>query len=559
MVFLFLFIGAWGVALLGWGVIFQRLLGVSLEGWPHADRMALGVLLGHIPVIGMGYLVHLALPLSGWPSALVFGVGWAIFLGRLPRSRPTWKTILLFAGVLAGVSLFCARPMVHGDTGGYHAQAILWLTEEPMIRGLANLMAVFGYNSSWWILAAWMSWPFGAPVGAISVSGPLLVATGVLLCGACLRIFRREAEAADWFWLPAFYLWLRQLVGLNTPSPTTDIPANLLVLVSLWLIVRGGRPNPFINRPEGRLFLALAFLAATAKLSASPLLAAGLLWLAVSWAVLFLGRQPGSASTVGFQVLHLLPLGVCGLAFLYHGWLLSGYPIFLTHLGESLAPPWQMPAWMVDFTLKRARNWAFTYGASAEAIQSTPAWKLWLYGQSGLTNLLIAGAAAGCAALGGLFLLKRWDLLQAGIRMVWLPASIAFLGLAWNLSQVPSLRFSSGFAFALLGCGFAIIGPHLPAFLSRISLVVWCLLCAVALSKLAMGRPLSLLKPAPPPPPVDPVEHPTKQGFVIRVSTFPWFAPKPAVVELEYDENLIVFRSPDGKILEMHSGRKKSY
>ena len=586
MLFLFLFITCWGLGLLGWGAALQRVLGALPESLRGADRMAFLILLGHVPVVTMGFLCHLAAPLAGWPGPLVLGTGLGFCLGsrlclqgdglfgdgRTTRrsslqggglfddGRTTRRSSLqggvLFGGVAFFVSLFAARLMVHGDTGGYHAQAIMWMAEEPVIRGLANVTSVFSYNTSWWMLAGLMSWPWGAPLGAVSVSGPVLVATGVLLWGALLRVLRREADGADWFWLPALYLWLRQVVGLNTPSPTTDIPANLVVLSAIWFVVRFGRAEGFlfITTAGGRSFLALALLAATAKLSASPLLACGLVWLVGGGLVLLLKNSRNAIPVFG-HALRLMPLALCGVAYLFHGWLLSGYPLFPSTLGGAFPAPWQLPAWLPDFTVERARSWAFTYGASAEIVRTTPTWKLWLYGQSALTNLLVAGSAAAGAVLGAGVLMKTRTNLWPGIRSLGIPAGLSLLGLAWNLSQVPSLRFSAGFAFGILGCAFVLVGPHLPVRPARAVVAVWCLLSFLALSKLAFARPVSFLRPPAPPVPEAVVERFTREGDRIRVSPFPWFAPKPAIVEFEFDENLKILRSPKGKILEIHSGR----
>ncbi len=558
MFFLLLFLTAWLVALFGWGVVFERLLGLSPSPWPPEDRTAFRILLGHVPVVTFGYLVHLVTPLAGWPGMFVLAFGWAVTLSLVRRVRPDGRTFALFALVTIFVSAFCARLMIHGDSGGYHTQAILWMAEEPVIRGLANLTSVFGYNTPWWMLAGLMSWPTGVPHGATCVSAPIMVATGVLLLAAVLRLLRKEGSLADWFWIPAIYLWLRQVVGVNTPSPTTDVPANLLILAALWLVVRSGRQSPLtlINAPEGRWFLALALLAATIKLSASPLLAAGLVWLAVAWLGLLVQKTPASLSLIGRSFLCLLPLAVCGLAFLYHGWLLSGYPLFPSTLGGTITAPWQVPAWLADHTVERTREWAITFGASAEQMRSTPAWKIWLEGQNGVTNVAIALVAGISTCVGAIFLLRDRAHLAPRLRILWLPALIALLGFAWNFSQVPALRFASGFVFALLGCGFALVGPQLPALLARGSVVGWTLLCAAALSKLALSRPISFVTPPAPQPPDNPTERVTKEGYVVRISGYSWFAPKPAMVSYEFDENLTVLRSPDGKqILEFRGAK----
>lgn len=555
---LFLLLSLWSVALFGWGSLFERLLGQLPAPWNGEERTAFRIVLGHLPVVAMGYLVHLVVPLEGLPGLFMVIVGCAAAAREFFRSPPTTLTLCLFGSVTLLVSAFCARVMIHGDSGGYHTQAILWMAEEPVVRGLANLTSVFGYNTSWWILAALMSWPAGIPHGAAFVSGPVMIAAGMLIVGAILRLLRRDNSLADWFWVPALYLWLRQVVGVNTPSPTTDVPANLIIIAAVGLIARCGQISPIklINSPAGRWFLALALLAATAKLSASPLLAAGLVWIGLTWIALISRRTSVSLAELKESFVRLLPLGFCGTVFLYHGWLLSGFPLFPSTLGNWMAAPWQLPVWLAEHTVERTRDWAFTFGASSEQLRTLPAWKVWMDGQSGLTNLVIAAVAAGGAIAGSILILRDRARILPALRVLWLPGTIALTGFIWNFSQVPALRFASGFVFCLLGCGFALVGPQLTPFATRATVMSWGILCVAALSKLALSRPIYLasLPPSPLPDPI--TERITKEGFFIRISAYSWFAPKPAIVSYEFDENLKVIREPSGRIAEFRGGKR---
>ena len=162
MLSILIFVLLWSASLAGWGSWVLNSCGQ--RGKPDAlsgsEYWSLAVLLGHLPVLLFGYTMHLWLPLGGGLAAL-FLLGGVLLLrwtGLPSLSHPALVVTLV---LLATVSVFASRPIIHGDSGGYHAQAIMWMSEEPVVRGLVNLHSTFGYNSSWWILSALMSWPFG--------------------------------------------------------------------------------------------------------------------------------------------------------------------------------------------------------------------------------------------------------------------------------------------------------------------------------------------------------------------------------------------------------------
>jgi len=550
MLSILLFTIVWSASLAGWGGWVLRFRGH--QGQPCAlsasEFWSVAVLLGHLPVLLLGYTAHLWLPLGGVIAGLFLLGGilllrWARFP---PLSPPALLGIFL---LLAAVSVFASRPSVHGDSGGYHAQAIVWMAQEPVVRGLINLHSTFGYNSAWWILSALMSWPFGEALGSVVVSAPLLTAVGCLILAALRRLWCGTASPPDWFWVPAFYLWLRQMTGVNTPSPSNDIPANLLVLTGVWVIVRAVPVQGWrsIAGPDGLVFLCLALIAATAKLSAAPLLLFGLVWLMVFLVVeiFVLRRIPLDVPITGF----LLPL-LFGLSFLWHGWLLSGYPLFPSSLGPWWDVPWQAPADLPAQNFDRARQWAFTFGADSTAIASQPAWRIWLMGQHGATNMVIAAVCAAALLVTAFLVLLR-PAARLRFRSYLPPALSAALGMVWNLASAPALRFASGFAFALFGSIAAAVGPALPLRWTRLVVATWCMVSLAALAQLATDRPVSWIHPAPPPSVEGGRMATTREGYIIHLTDQSWFAPKPAIPDFEFNPDLKTIRDAQtGRVVE---------
>jgi hypothetical protein len=552
MLFILLFITVWSASLAGWGGGVLKFSGPrgSWKTLTATEYWALAVLLGHLPVLLFGYTTHLWLPLGGGLIGL-FILGGIPLLRRaqLPSlSHPALLGVIL---LLTIVSVFASRPIAHGDSAGYHLQAVMWMAQEPVVRGLVNLHSTFGYNSSWWILSALMSWPFGEALGAVVVSGPLLTAVGCLIFAAMRRLWCGAASPSDWFWVPAFYLWLRQLAGANTPSPSNDIPANLLVLAGVWIIVRAAPVQGWrlIAGPEGFVFLCLALIAATAKLSAAPLLLFGLTWLIIFLMIeVFAQRRiPRDVKVSGF----LLPL-LFGFSFLWHGWLLSGYPLFPSSISPCWEAPWKAPADLPAQNFDRARQWAFTFGADSAELSSQPAWKIWLMGQHGATNMVIALACAA-ALLGAAFFVLLRPAARLRLRSYLPPALCSALGMSWNLASAPALRFASGFAFALFGSVAAAVGPALPPRWTRFVLAAWCVVSLAALVQLATGRQVSWIHPAPTPQGDEGTIASTREGYAIHLAPRwdSWFAPKPSIPAFEFNPDLKTIRDPKtGRIIE---------
>mgnify|MGYP006928171981 CR=1 FL=1 len=534
----------WIFALAGWGAL---VVPAGSMGSRKGETFAVRVGVGHAPVLLLAVVMHFFFPLAGWPTVGILLVGGLLGL----RTRPSLRTVIFVVGVAAVVAFFASRATVHGDSGTYHVQAVAWMAEAPLVRGLANLFSCFGYNSSWWMLAGLMSWPFGVEVACSLVSIPLLTCSGVLIGGAAVRSARGVGTAGDWFLVPCAYFWLRQTMGVNNPAPATDIPANLFIILCLWAAASLGAES----RQRYGIPLVLAALAATVKASALILVLILSLIFTLQVLAQIFANWRRHAGRWTFPVGHSVPIllaTILVVAWMGHGVMTSGYPAWPSRVGAFWHPAWRVPGEVLDASYERARAWAFTYGADTVSRATQPAWKLWLDGQSGRTNLFIV-AVAGVAALVALvFLLRTRRLRFASAFTYWVPGTTALVGLVWNLANVPALRFASGYAFSLLGCLSAVIGPALPKRLAQFVVPIWILLCVVSLHRLVAGRPSHLLT-VPPLPVITHEEKLTRQGEIIYFpgeKDLSWLGPRPSTPE--FNPELIIVRDPSsGRIREM--------
>ncbi len=164
-----------------------------------------------------------------------------------------------------------AAPPSAFDTGLYHAQAIRWIEEYPVIPGLGNLHGRLAFNSAWFPANALFGFSF-LKLQPFHVLNGLFLLLIIFICLEGLsKIIAGPYRGSDILRaaiaLSALFVFKDQL-----SSPTPDIPAALLVCLIFiyYLQLReqaGGSPDP-----AGSIILCLlAAWAITIKLSTLPL------------------------------------------------------------------------------------------------------------------------------------------------------------------------------------------------------------------------------------------------------------------------------------------------
>ncbi|RJR41956.1 MAG: hypothetical protein C4567_08350 [Deltaproteobacteria bacterium] len=216
------------------------------------------------------------------------------------------------------ILLKSAAPPSSFDTGLYHAQAIRWIEEYPVIPGLGNLHSRLAFNSAWFPANALFGFPFlqFGPVHALN--GFLMSVMLVVSLKGLDRIIRGPYFFSDILRaaliLPALFVFKDQL-----SSPAPDLPAALLtcLVFIFWFQFRESGDAP----PHCVFALAivlLATLAITIKLSALPL---ALLMLALTCREIARKRRANILIAAGLVLFLALPF------FLRNIWL-SGYLLY---------------------------------------------------------------------------------------------------------------------------------------------------------------------------------------------------------------------------------------
>jgi hypothetical protein len=294
-------------------------------------------------------------------------------------------------------------------------------------------------------------------------------------------------SAADpaWLLLVMVLAPLADIVNTQVASPVADVAvAATQGLLALWLA------TACVRRPsaaEATWMSGLAVLAATLKLAAAfaPLV----VFVLCGWTLLRERARPTQA---------LLWCGVPGVAWLVHGYVLSGYPIYPFPIG-SLPVDWRVPH-------EIAR--AYQAVSSAQYHQGTwfdpsgtpmPDWPLHWLANHWLDNktfvLPVAGLVLG--ALGLLAARLRRRALPAAERyLAWASAAVAI----WFVAA-PEVRFAQVFCW-LAGFGsWAWLWPD-----DRVGRRSWAVGVLVLVAGMGWPphRPIARWEASLPPPPVSP-------------------------------------------------------
>lgn len=178
---------------------------------------------------------------------------------------PVFSIILsVFIVIAFSVSLY--TPMMHRDAGLYHIQAIKWITEYPVIPGLANLHVRFGFNNNIFTFFAATTWEtvLGQPIYCLNF---IFVAVFIfyLFTRINISIDQRKYMHAVGHIIILIFIYDFCFKWLSTTSP------DILALVGFVYIFL--RANCIENNNDiGKLVIIFSLYLITVKLSVLPVL-----------------------------------------------------------------------------------------------------------------------------------------------------------------------------------------------------------------------------------------------------------------------------------------------
>ena len=200
--------------------------------------------------------------------ALIFGLKDELLkdFSNIVRRLSDTKDLWLYLGVFLLMAYGTSHGLMHYDTDLYHAQAIRWIEEYGVVRGLGNLHLRLGYNSASFALSALFSMSF--------LGKSLHVMAGyfaLLLAWQCVDIInairRRHPVLSDFVRVIAIYYLFTIYDEMVSPASDYFMTTLTLSIVIHWLDLYAMHERSFL--PHALLSITALF-DATIKLSAAP-------------------------------------------------------------------------------------------------------------------------------------------------------------------------------------------------------------------------------------------------------------------------------------------------
>ena len=274
------------------------------------------------------------------------------------RRKPIIEWILLFIGILL-FSYASSRGYMAYDTSLYHAQAIRWIEEYGVVKGLALFHFRLGYNSAAFALSALFSFSWTGLQPMHCMAGYFLL----LLFTPCIKLYEivrfRKLRFSDFIRIGIFYYIT--LVLFEVVAPASDFFATSMVFFLVYRYATLTEEDTGINislesdknesNPESHvpyaLLSVLALYAITLKFSA------GLMVLIVIKPLITLIKEKKWLQIIGFISLGLIVL----LPTLIRGYLISGWPLYPSTMLGFLHPDWQVPAELAARDAAEIKYW----------------------------------------------------------------------------------------------------------------------------------------------------------------------------------------------------------
>lgn len=314
--------------------------------------------LDYIVILGVGVLAIYAEYLS-----LVSGIGLLANIGLLAvdilvivlfknelvvriRNVITRKNFVLYVLLIivaTWISMTYMFELVTYDTGLYHSQAIQWIEEYGVVKGLGNLHHRFAYNSALMCLQALFSMRFAFGQQLHCVSGFMLIVYMTYAIGSMKFLRYKKVFVSDFLRL-AFFVYFTMDVSFS--SEGSD-------LISLWLVIyltirfiEGIEED--VSEADYYVYISfLALIAISFKLSAAMII------LIVIYPAYILIRDKKWS-----EIIKLILTGLfLTLPFLIRNVLISGYIVYPMAKLDIFNFDWEMNRYVCLWDAKEIRSW----------------------------------------------------------------------------------------------------------------------------------------------------------------------------------------------------------
>ncbi len=220
------------------------------------------------------------------------------------------------------------------DTGLYHAQAIRWIEEYPVVPGLGNLHGRLAFNSAWFPANALFGFSFLKLQPFHVLNGFFLLIISFVSLTGLSNVIKGQYKLSNilraGISIPAIFIFKDQL-----SSPTPDLPAALLIcLIFIYYVQLHEDDADVPHRLLSLIMVLLAAWAITIKMSALPL---------VIFIVVIAGHELAQRRLLTFLMITGAALLMVLPYFLRNIWL-SGYLVYPFPSLDFFNFDWKIPA-----------------------------------------------------------------------------------------------------------------------------------------------------------------------------------------------------------------------
>jgi hypothetical protein len=358
--------------------------------------------------------------------------------------------VVIAMGAIAVVFLGFAAlgPVTNYDSGLYHLGAIKYAGEFSTISGLANLYFPFGYNTSLYPFAAFLSnGPWSAE--GYRLANGLIVALVVVDLVVRLIAARgsvNRLSAGSWILLVGTFIGLVPLVALSdywVTSPSSDAPVMMLTFIACAYLA-----DAIFSKRMRNTNFATAFVISVILFSLRPTMAVFLI--GVTFVIVLILIRDRSKRNPLSNLFPIIGAGFVGILMLAvqttRDYFLSGWFQFPLSL-YSFNTPWTAlePSWNRTATLGNARNPADIWG-SVEGFAWVGPWVGRLPSQ--WEPYLILALALTLIFLTSATKLNRIRIRWRALGVILIPSALTTF--TWFFFSPPAFRFGWGPVFSLL-------------------------------------------------------------------------------------------------------------
>ena len=295
------------------------------------------------------------------------------------------KMLVVFVFLIL-FSYGASRGYLHFDSGLYHAQAIRWIEEYGVVKGLANLHCRLAYNSSAFTLTALYSMKFMLGRSLHTVAGFMAFVLAVKGLEVTKVLFTKKVQISDF--LKVAMLFYISIIYTEMMSPASDYFAMLFLfyVIVTWVELEERKERNIA--PYGMLCVLLA-VNVTIKLSAAIML------------LLVLKPAVGLLKEKQYKQIGIyLTMGIIAVfPYLARNVILSGWLVYPFPAVDLFSFDWKIPASEASYDAEEIKVYA--KGMTSVLLKDTPMreWlPRWFAALKGLEKLWVAGSVASMVA-----------------------------------------------------------------------------------------------------------------------------------------------------------------